>query len=168
MNLGVKPRLQNATYTVSYAAEVFDVWRSVDNGLYDYCPVLTPPLRFSEPKGSTGTMPSTFRILYWKEIPVQVEAEDDAGKVSVPLDHRFQEAADAIAMFDGSYGSDAYLDAWQWGGSTESKLAASEIADAVAARFNQGMPEDFVARIRDLHNSGDRSEMPGSIEGWIE
>ena len=113
-------------------------------------------------------MPSVFRILYWKEIPVQVEAEDGNGKMSVPLDHRFQEAADAIAMFDGSYGSDAYLDAWQWGDHIDSEFDADGAAQAVADRLNQGMPDDFVARIRDLHNAGGRDENPGAIDGWIK
>ncbi len=113
-------------------------------------------------------MPSVFRILYWKEIPIQVETEDADGKISKPLDHRFQEAADAIAMFDGSYGSDAYLDAWQWGDRGASDDDARETAQAVADKYNQGMPMDFVARIRDLHNSGQRIETPGTIDEWIE
>ena len=47
------------------------------------------------------------RLMYWKEIPVQVQAEDESGQVSKPLDARFQEGVDAISMFDGSAGSDA-------------------------------------------------------------
>ena len=49
------------------------------------------------------------RVMYWKEIPVQVQAEDDSGRVSRPLDDRFQKAADAVAMKDGSQGTDEYL-----------------------------------------------------------
>ena len=113
-------------------------------------------------------MPSKVSILYWKEIPVQVKAEDANRSVSLPLDARFQEAADAVAMMDGSYGSDAYLDAWQWNEPRESDLDAAEIANQLAERINKGMPKDFVARIRDLHNSGSRIEQPGSIDHWIE
>ena len=35
--------------------------------------------------------------MYWKEVPVQIQASDDKGTVSVLLDDRFQEAADALA-----------------------------------------------------------------------
>ena len=56
------------------------------------------------------------RLMYWKEIPVQVQAVDDAGTVSVPLHDRFQQGVDALAMADGSAGTDDYLIAWEWGG----------------------------------------------------
>ena len=53
--------------------------------------------------------------MYWKEIPVQIQAQDaGAPPVGVPLDARFQQGVDAIAMFDGSMGSDDYLMAWEW------------------------------------------------------
>lgn len=113
-------------------------------------------------------MPSQVSILYWKEIPVQVKAEDENTSTSLPLDARFQEAADAVAMMDGSYGSDAYLDAWQWGDATSSDLDAQAAAENLANRINKGMPDDFVARIRDLHSDGDRDENPGAIDHWVE
>ncbi|SVD75666.1 uncharacterized protein METZ01_LOCUS428520, partial [marine metagenome] len=37
---------------------------------------------------------ATVRVMYWKEIPIQVQAEDDTKAVSIPLDDRFQQAAD--------------------------------------------------------------------------
>ena len=43
--------------------------------------------------------------MYWKEIPIQVQAEYDTKTVSIPLDDRFQRAADAISMMDGSAGT---------------------------------------------------------------
>jgi dihydrofolate reductase len=46
------------------------------------------------------------RVMYWKEIPVQVLAEDGSDRFSVQLDSAFQEAVDAIAMLDGSAGTD--------------------------------------------------------------
>lgn len=106
------------------------------------------------------------RVMYWKEIPVQVQAQDEADQVSQPLEARFQEAADAIAMFDGSAGTDAYLDAWATGDYVEVNGTAREAADSVAAQFNENMPADFVARIRDMHNSGERLEEPGAIDSW--
>ena len=108
------------------------------------------------------------RVMYWKEVPVQVQAVDDAGTVSKPLEPRFQEAADAISMLDGSAGTDDYLMAWEWGEFEESEGSAAAAAEATAERFNRGIPADFAARIRDLHRSGDRDPSPGAIDHWID
>ena len=108
------------------------------------------------------------RTMYWKEVPLQVQAEDDSGQVSKPLDDRFQQGADAISMFDGSAGTDDYLDGFQWGGYVEVDGGAEEAASAAAGRFNAGFPQDFAARIRDLHRAGTRDPRPGAADGWLE
>ena len=109
------------------------------------------------------------RVMYWKEIPVQVQAQDDSMRpVAIPLDARFQQAVDAIAMFDGSMGSDDYLMAWEWRDYGDVDGAAEEVAALIAERFNNGFPADFVARIRDLHNSGRRNSNPGAVDHWID
>lgn len=109
------------------------------------------------------------RVMYWKEIPVQVQAQDaSAPPVSAPLDARFQQGVDAIAMFDGSMGSDDYLMAWEWHDYGDVDGTAQDAANAVAARFNQGFPADFVARIRDLQNEGQRDATPGAVNHWID
>lgn len=105
--------------------------------------------------------------MYWKEVPVQVQAVDDAGTVSKPLEPRFQEAADAIAMFDGSAGTDEYMMAWEWGPFEESEAPAEAAALEAAERFNRGFPGDFVSRIRDLHRSGERDPSPGAVDHWM-
>ena len=107
------------------------------------------------------------RVMYWKEVPVQVQAVDDAGAVSKPLAPRFQEAADAIAMFDGSAGTDEYMMAWEWGPFEETGEPAEAAAAAAAERFDSGFPRDFVSRIRDLHRSGERDPSPGAIDHWV-
>jgi len=107
------------------------------------------------------------RLMYWKEIPVTVQASDAGETISHPLDARFQEAADAIAMFDGSAGTDAYLMSWELKDYGEVDAPAKEAAAAIAQRFNDGFPTDFVARIRDLANAGERDTSPGAIDNWI-
>ena len=108
------------------------------------------------------------RIMYWKEIPVQVQAQDaGAPPVSVPLDARFQQGVDAIAMSDGSLGSDDYLMAWEWREYGDVDGPAQSAAEAVAARFNEGFPADFVARIRNLQNAGERDATPGAVNHWL-
>ena len=106
--------------------------------------------------------------MYWKEIPVQIQAEDESGPVSLPLDDRFQQGVDAVSMFDGSGGGDDYLMAWEWGPYTEVDGPAKEAAASVAERFNSGFPEDMVSRIRELHRSGSRDPRPGAVDDWIE
>ena len=106
--------------------------------------------------------------MYWKEIPLQVQAEDESGQVSRPLDDRFQQGVDAISMFDGSAGGDDYLDGFEWGAYVEADGTAEEVAAAAADRFNTGFPEDFIARVRDLHRGGRREPSPGAIDGWLE
>ena len=105
--------------------------------------------------------------MYWKEIPVQVQAMDGPEQVSRPLSKRFQQGADAISMFDGSAGTDDYLIAWNWGEYFEVEGTAEEAAIQTAAQYNSGFPTDFVARIRDLHNAGERVTSPGAIDGWM-
>ena len=107
------------------------------------------------------------RVMYWKEIPIQVQAEDENGKVSVPLQDRFQEGADVVAMFDGSSGTDEYLQAWSWGQDIESDENAVEAADKLANLFNERFPQDFAVRIRELHEAGQRNPRPGSIDNWM-
>ena len=111
---------------------------------------------------------ATVRVMYWKEVPVQVQATDGDGPVSRPLHERFQQGVDAISMFDGSSGTDDYLMAWEWGVETEVEGTAEEAAALVAERFNNGFPQDFAARIRDLHASGCRDPRPGAADHWLE
>ncbi len=102
--------------------------------------------------------------MYWKEIPVQAQAQDERGQSSQPLDRRFQEGIDAIAMFDGSAGTDSYLGGWEWGPYNEAPGTAKEAASALAARYNASFPENFVNVIRDLHRSGGRDARPGALD----
>jgi len=106
------------------------------------------------------------KIMYWKEIPIQISVEDSTKKYSVELDARFQQAADSIAMFDGSMGTDEYLDGWQWKES-KSNMTLEVAIDKLTTYYNQGMPDNFVAQIRDQIKNGTRNESPGSIEKWI-
>ena len=105
--------------------------------------------------------------MYWKEIPVQVQAKDELGQASQPLDARFQEGADSIAMFDESAGTDNYLDGWEWRDYGDVEGSASDATSTVAERFNSGFPADFVARVRDMHREGKRDPSPGAIDHWL-
>ena len=108
------------------------------------------------------------KIMYWKEIPIQIQAEDDCTVKSKLLDDKFQKAADAISMIDGSSGTDDYLNGWQWG---EYKKVDKDIDLALNCevdKFNKYMPKDFVSRIKQLHEKGLRKETPGAINHWLK
>lgn len=106
------------------------------------------------------------RKMYWKEIPVQVQAEDASGQVSKPLDDRFQQGVDSISMFDGSAGTDDYLNAWEWGDYEDAEGSAEAAAASLADSLNKGFPRDFVKRVRELHDSGKRDATPGAVDDW--
>jgi len=107
------------------------------------------------------------RVMYWKEIPVQVQAEDENGRVSRQLDDRFQKAADAVAMKDGSEGTDEYLDAWEFGPYNDAEGSATEAAEQLATKL-QGIPTNFVKRIITMQEDGSRKPTPGAIDHWAE
>jgi hypothetical protein len=108
------------------------------------------------------------RIMYWKEIPVQVQASDETQTMSSMLDDKFQQAADAISMMDGSVDTDSYLDGWQWGEYENTSYAIEVALKMKVACYNEKMPKDFVSRIRDSHNNGTRIPNPGAIDYWIQ
>ena len=111
---------------------------------------------------------SIIRFINWKDIPVQVQAQDTSGQVSKQLDKRFQEGVDSIALLDGSSGTDDYLMGWEWGEYVEVKGNAEEEAARLADRINKAFPQDFVARLRTLHRSGERNPQPGAIDNWMD
>ncbi len=108
------------------------------------------------------------QVMYWKEIPVQVKADDGATQISETLDKRFQEGVDAVAMFDGSAGTDEYLIGWEWKAIGDVPGSAKAAASATVDRINDRFPSDFVGRIRKLHLSGRRNPEPGSVDHWME
>jgi hypothetical protein len=105
------------------------------------------------------------RVLYWKEIPVQVQSEDENGRVSRPLQDRFQKAADLVAMSDGSHGTEEYLEAWEFGPYQYREEPAVDAADCVA-RSLELIPKDFVIKIINMQKNGTRNPLPGAIDHW--
>ena len=102
------------------------------------------------------------RVLYWKEIPVQIQAEDENDRVSRPLEDRFQEAIDRIAMFDGSAGSDDYLESWSWSEYRNVAGDAQQAAETLAERYNRAFPRISNRKSKGCTGPGaaDRSREP--------
>jgi 5-methyltetrahydrofolate--homocysteine methyltransferase len=79
---------------------------------------------------------STYKILYWQEVPSQVRAEDDAGNdVSVELPSKFAQRIDSLAQKRGITGADAYTAEWKWSDEQERDGSAHEVVAAVIAEL---------------------------------
>jgi len=78
---------------------------------------------------------TTYKILYWQEVPSQIRAEDERDDVTVSLDQRFMDRIDQLAAQRGLTGSDDYLAQWQWSDETEREGRAQDVADAVKAEL---------------------------------
>ena len=108
------------------------------------------------------------RVLYWKEIPLQVEVEFGADKLSRQLEDRFQEGVDAIAMFENSYGNDDYLNGFKWDESFHAKGEINNVLNDIVNNFNMKFPLDFVSKIRDMHREGKRKFTARSVDYWLK
>ena len=74
---------------------------------------------------------ATYSILYWQEIPSQIKVEDDLDEVTLPLDPRFMERIDRLAVQRGLQGTDDYLAQWRWSDPQQREGTAEEVAQAV-------------------------------------
>jgi methanogenic corrinoid protein MtbC1 len=79
---------------------------------------------------------TTYKVLYWQEIPSQVKTEDDAGnEVSIELSPKFAERIDRVAAKRGFQKSDDYLAQWKWSDEKERPGSAREVAEAIKAEL---------------------------------
>lgn len=78
---------------------------------------------------------TTYRILYWQEIPTQIKAEDESEDVNVALDGKFMAQVDILAAKRGLQAADDYLAQWKWSEEEEREGSAREVAEAVKAEL---------------------------------
>jgi hypothetical protein len=78
---------------------------------------------------------TTYKILYWQEIPTQIKAEDETDDVTVALDGKFMAQVDILAAKRGLQSSDDYLAQWKWSDEEEREGSAREVAEAVKAEL---------------------------------
>jgi 5-methyltetrahydrofolate--homocysteine methyltransferase len=79
---------------------------------------------------------STFKVLYWQEIPSQLKVEDDLGnEVTIELDKRFQERIDFVAAQRGFQKSDDYIAQWKWGDEARRDGDAKSVAAALKSEL---------------------------------
>jgi hypothetical protein len=78
---------------------------------------------------------TTFKVLYWQEIPTQIKAEDELDDVTLMLDDRFMKQVDILAAKRGLQSADDYLAQWKWSGEEEREGPAGKVAEAVKAEL---------------------------------
>lgn len=79
---------------------------------------------------------SRYRVLAWHGIPAQVKAQEEGKRaVSAELPGWFVEHIDREAMRMGMYGSDEYLEQWEWSEYHEREGTAEEVVAAVVAEL---------------------------------
>jgi hypothetical protein len=78
---------------------------------------------------------TTYKILYWQEIPTQIKAEDDMDDVTVMLDDKFMKQVDILAAKRDLQSADDYLAQWKWTEEEEREGTAQDVADALKAEL---------------------------------
>jgi hypothetical protein len=78
---------------------------------------------------------TTYKILYWQEIPSQIKAEDDQDDVTLPFPQKFMERIDKLAAARGLSAADDYLAQWHWSEDQEREGSARQVAAAVVAEL---------------------------------
>jgi hypothetical protein len=74
---------------------------------------------------------TTYKILFWQEIPTQIKAEDDVEDVTVMLDGKFMAQVDILAARRGLQSADDYLAQWRWSEEQEREGPAREVVEAL-------------------------------------
>ena len=72
-----------------------------------------------------------YQILSWRGIPAQIRATQNGKKTSKELPIRFQKEIDRIAMKEDLFGSEEYLNGWNWGNLISLKGNLNEVLDIV-------------------------------------
>ena len=69
-------------------------------------------------------------------------------------------------MKDGSYGSDDYLDSWEW---VNMDPVNEELNDEFIQKYVSKyiFPKDFIKKLSSSIDDGTRKGTPGSIDDWI-
>jgi hypothetical protein len=78
---------------------------------------------------------TTYRILYWQEIPSQIAASDDRDDVTLEMPAKFMERIDHLAARRGLQSTDDYLAQWRWSDDMERDGPAREVAETVRAEL---------------------------------
>jgi hypothetical protein len=95
---------------------------------------------------------ANYQIVYWQDIPSQVDARDGGKAHKEPLSQRFQELIDLVAMKKKITQSDDYINGWSKSDKSERAGSASDVARSVAQELESRFDE---IRAKALAQCGD-------------
>ncbi len=79
---------------------------------------------------------ASYRVLSWRGIPAQVKVTVDGVRpLNATLPDWFQHEIDRVAMSEGLFGSDDYLEQWEWSEDREREGDAQAVLDSVMAEL---------------------------------
>ena len=88
---------------------------------------------------------TTVRVMYWKDIPCSIRAEAGRrNRVTRKLPDIYMAIVDAVAMKDGTVGSEEYQEAFRWTEPEERQGTPEEVADVVAAEVQSRYPREWL------------------------
>lgn len=79
---------------------------------------------------------TSYQIMYWHDIPLQIRAGSRRDRVSRELPQRFQDAVDRAAMAASLTGTDDYLSEFFWAEPLERDGTPAEVVDAIIAELD--------------------------------
>ncbi len=89
-------------------------------------------------------------VIYWRDIPAQVNAQAGRDRHQVLLDHRFQKAIDRAAMFAGVTTAHDYVEQWR----RETKACSNDLINEATSHAGLIDAEYTKDRLRDLAARG--------------
>ena len=97
------------------------------------------------------------KVMYWKDIPCSVRAQEGRrNRVSRKLPDMYMSTVDAVAMKEGTVGSDEYQAAFWWSEAEERPGTPEEAADAVVEEILAKYPKSWlVERSKKAGNGAD-------------
>jgi len=79
---------------------------------------------------------TTYKVLYWKDIPSMIETEDTTGDTfMLPMGEKYEVLIDAKAMKLGLGGGDEYMANFVYGDEIEMEGAAEFVANKIKEQF---------------------------------
>jgi hypothetical protein len=88
---------------------------------------------------------ATVKIMYWKDIPCSVRAQEGRrNRITRKLPDMYMAVVDAVAMKEGLVDADDYQAAFRWGDSEERDGSPEEVADAVVAEVMARYPKAWL------------------------
>jgi hypothetical protein len=99
---------------------------------------------------------TSYQILYWRDIPVQIKIRSGKDRLNSPLSSRFQEAADEAAMRAKATSTDEYLEEWRASAWQDSNQDAESLLSTLLEEIETDYSEKILKRLITNHGFNQR------------